>query len=283
MIAEKPKPLLKELLDNVPDPSRGSLTPKQLRKLQHANWGEDGCPVRFNTRLSPNELNSSIFFRNTRLFLQKLLDFRNKTTATDRGNLSRAFVKLMFEEMKLDETEKAFIKQYNKVLNETDVFPLHIIKTASELAGLISKRSKKLLVTSRYQHLLSDEKAGELYFLLFRAYFRKFNLAYCDRFPKLENIQGTFDYSLYRISRLCNEYQTLEELFDEIFLPKVREEIRQTRSTIREISWLVEARIMRHLVKFGLLEAVAKEEKYFSRMEKVRKSWLFDKFIGYEL
>ena len=286
MIAENPRPslnVLKEVYNNTPDPQMHGLTPNQVHGFIYIPWGDPYSPIKFNKDLSLTEVNSSIFFRNTRLFLQTLLEFHNEITATEKGNLNRAFVKVIFEELEFDEKEKILTKKYKKALNETDAGPLHIIKIVCEVGGLIKKRSKRFFVPKKYQHLLSDEKAGELYYLLFEIYFKKFNLGYCDGFPKVESIQITFDYSLYRLSKICDNYITMDKLYNEIFLPKVKEEIRKTRTIRREIGWLVEVRIIRHLVKFGLLEAIYKKEKYLSRMEKVRKSSLFDKFLGWEV
>ena len=88
---------------------------------------------------------------------------------------------------------------------------------------------------------------------------------------------------LYLISNVCNDYQTIIKLSNEIFLPKVKKEMRKTRAIIRKIGWLVEVRIIRPLAKFGLLEVMLKKEELFSRIEKVRKSSSFDRFVGWEL
>ena len=269
--------------NDTPDPQRGNLTPNQLRLLQYANWGDDVCPVHFNTDLSLPDVNSSIFFYNTRLFLKELSKVQNQITATRKGNLNRTFVKRMFKKMKIDKDERKSIRHCTKVFNEDDVRPLHIIKIICEAGGLINKRSQKFHVTKRYQDLLSDDKAGELYYLLFKIYFRKFNWGYCDRLPKLESLQGTFDYILYRISKVCNNYQTRKQLVDKIFLPKVKEDMRNICSATREIGFVTEVRLLQHLVKFGLLDCVVKKEEYISTIKKVKKSRLFNKFIVYDL
>lgn len=268
MIAENPKPS-----------KTHNLTPNQTYSLQYAIWDNRAYSLKFNTQLSVNEVNTSIFFRNTRLFLNKLLESKDKNTSTDKGNLNRAFVKVIFEEMELDEKDRISIKEYNKVINEEDVFPLHIIKIICELAGLINKRAKKIIVTEKYKNLLSDEKAGHLYYLLFETYFKKFNLGYQDRFPKLYCIQETFDFTLHRIGQVCDDYQTMKKLFDKIFLRKVKKEMRKTRTMMSGTEHLLEVRLIRPLVKFGLLDVIKKKEGHFSRVEKVKKSELFGRFV----
>ena len=79
-----------------------------------------------------------------------MLEFRNGITATERGNLKRAFVAVMFEEIELDQHERMFIKNVNKVINEKDVYPLHIIEIVCELEELINHLSKNLLAARKH-------------------------------------------------------------------------------------------------------------------------------------
>lgn len=266
-----------------PDPHRGNLTPQQIERFQNYYWGDAEFPLQFNHNLSLKEAGQSTFFRNTRLFLRKLMELKDETTATAKGNLNRKFVKLMFDEMELGEKYRESTIGYNKVLNEADLFPLHIIKIVCKCAGLIKNRSKKILIPNKYHHLLSEERAGELYYLLFEAYFKKFNLAYLDRFPEMEGIQGTFDFSLYRLSIICNDYQSIEDLYYEIFLPAILEAIEEEITEYRRKKRVMTSRIIYPLVRFGLLEGKYKQEKYFNRIDQARKTSLFDRFISLNL
>jgi len=72
----------------------------------------------------------------------------------------------------------------------------------------------------------------------------------------------------------------MEQLFDKIFLPKVKEEILEE---VKFVDLLVEIRIIRPLEGFGLLEVIRKKEGYFSKVVKVRKSELFDRFVRWEV
>lgn len=92
--------------------------------------------------------------------------------------------------------------RFNKVLNEHDVRPLHIIRIICELARLVRRRKRKFLVTNKGQQLLGEQKAGELYTLLFRTFFRQFNLSYLDGLPECYGLQGTIAYSLYRLKKV---------------------------------------------------------------------------------
>ena len=259
-----------------PDPHRGNLTPQQITRFTDYHWGDNEFPLQFNHNLSLKEVNQSMFFRNAKLFLNKLIEFKDKPTATAKGNLNRKFVKVMFDEMELDEGYKDFTARYHKVLNEGDVFSLHIIRIVCECAGLIKIQKNKIVVQKKHYSLLSDDKAGELYYLLFDAYFNRFNLSYLDRRLEMDGIQGTIDFSFYSIYRLCDEFQSVEDMFYEAFLPSIINEIEEsiTSEYDRKEGYLT-SRVIRPLEGFGLVECKYKQEKYLKRIVQIRKTPLF--------
>lgn len=266
-----------------PDPHRGNLTPEQITRFQNYFWGDKEFPLQFNQKLPCEEVNQSIFFRNTKLFLNKLIEFKDIPTATASGHLNRKLVKLMFNEMEMDDEYRDIKARYHKVLNEHDVIPLHIIRISCACAGFIGLQSTKFIIQPQYQHLLSEENAGELYYQLFKAFFKSFNLSYLDRLPEVEGIQDTFDFSLYRLSVICDDYQSIEDLYYEVFLPAIMQEIEgEVKSYLSKESFLI-CRIIKPLVGFGLLECKYKQEKYLKRIVQVRKTPLFDKFISLNL
>ena len=79
----------------------------------------------------------------------------NIPTSTAKGNLNRKIVKIIFDKLILPEDYKRFTLKYNKVINEEDVFPLHIIRTVCESAGLIFQTKNRFLFLINKQHLLS--------------------------------------------------------------------------------------------------------------------------------
>ena len=270
-------------INNSPDPELGDLSPAQVHKLLYSKWKDNNCPIKFNKNLSLEDMNQSIFFRNTRLFLNNIIS-SGGAPATVRGNLSRKFVTLMFEEMELDDKYRKRITTYNKVLNETDVFPLHVIKIICEQGELIQLRSKKFHVKKKYQKLLSDDNAGELYYLIFRTFYEVFCMGYLDGFPEFDSLQGTINFTLYQLSVICDDYIPVDiELFRKIVLPAVREEIRQERIIIREIGWLLQSRILKPLINFGLIEGKIKKGEHVEDIVEVRKTPLFDKFMGFDI
>ena len=262
-----------------PDAEMGGLSPDQVSQLIHFPWDDDHFPLKFNKELNLSELKGSEFFINATTFLKTLIELKGENTATATGNLNRKFVKQIFDKLIIDEDQKDTILKYNKVINEPDVFPLHTIRIVCESTGLVHKRKNKFLVSKKYHNLLSEERAGELFYMLFHSYFRKFSIAYVDRLPELDCIQHTVAYSIYRLGEIAGDYISVEELPGEILLPAVLKEVQDQISEHVFIEWVIGSRIIEPLIDFGLLEGEHSHSKGYSHVERIRKTELFDKFI----
>ncbi len=192
------------LNDYTPNPEIEGLSPNEIYQLIHTPWDDNDFPLKFNKELKYSDIKDSVFFTNTTTFLKTLIEMENIPTATAKGNLNRKIVKIIFDKLILPEDYKRFTLKYNKVINEEDVFPLHIIRTVCESAELIFQSKNRFLFSEDKQHLLSEERAGELYHLLFISFFRKFNLGYLDRLLDLEYNQHTLAYSIYMLGAIAD-------------------------------------------------------------------------------
>jgi len=268
--------------NELPNSEMGNLSPNQVNKRIYSKWESSDRTVKLNENLVLSDLQEARFFLNARIFLEALTN-QEGDTATARGNLNRKFTKLIFERMHWRPGHKEDTIRFNKVLNEQDAQPLHIIRIICELARLVRRRKRKFLVTNKGQQLLIEQKAGELYTLLFRTFFRQFNLSYLDCLPDCYGLQGTFAYSLYRLKKVGASWQTTESLVQSILLPKVQEQIQQSLSVYIKPHWFIEARLIRPLDDFGLLECSYGNtcNELIIRPEKIRKTNLFDKFINF--
>ena len=217
-------------------------------------WDDDNFPLKFNKKLKLSELEKSVFLANATTFLKTLIESKNENTATATGNLNRKFVKLIFDKLIIPEDHKESILKYNKVINEADVFPLHIVRIVCQSAGLIHKRKNKFLVSKKHHSLLADERAGELYALLFNSYFTKFNIGYVDGLPTLASIQHTIAYSIYRLGEIADSYRSVEGLAEEILLPAVLKEVKGGISKYVKVEWIFRSRIFEPLIDFGLVD-----------------------------
>jgi hypothetical protein len=279
-----PNQTIQEIIDarnNRPDPEIGGLSPNQVYRLIHLPWEDNNFPIKFHKNIELSQLKDSVFFTNTKILLTTLLELKNIDTATAKRNLNRKVVQAVFDSLVLDSETRADILRFNKVINEDDVLPLNVVRIVCEEAKLILCRKKKFLVSSRGKELLQNDKAGQLYYELFNSYFKKFNTGYVDRLPALDCVQHTIGYSFYRLSRIADDFVNMEELFDEILLPTVRDEIREKLPPILKVEWLIESRIIGPLTGFGLLECRSKEKRY-REIVAVRKTALFDRFMRWE-
>ena len=277
--------LLQKIMDKrntAPNTAMGGLSPEQVYRLLYTPWDNNNFPLKLNKELTFSDIKDLTFFTNTTTFLKTLIELEKEPTATVRGNLNRKTVRILVDKLIFNEDGKQSILRYNKVINEEDVFPLHIIKIVCGYAGLIHKRKNRILVTKKHQHLLSENKASELYHLLFNTYFTKLNIAYLDPLPEWGCIQETFAYSLYRIGKVACDYVNMEDLSDEILLPAVKTEVMASLSQYMRMEWILASRIIRPLQSFGLLECSYGKTNWRTEIVKVRKTGLFDKFIKFK-
>ena len=150
-----------------------------------------------------------------------------------------------------------------------------------QAAGLVRRKKNKFLVPKKHHSLLHDERAGELYTLLFKAYFTELNLGYGDRLPTLACIQHTIPYSFYRLGKIADRYKGIEKIARQILLPAVEKEVREAIcSSYLKMEWILGRRIIEPLEKFGILECKRKQHKGYSEIGAVRKTELLDRFIG---
>ena len=265
-----------------PDPEMGGLSPNQVTRLIYLPWDDAGFPMKLNRHLPYSQLQHATFLTNARILLGTLLELEHQTTATATGNLNRKLIKSVFDRLVMDEKTRDGILRYNKVLNETDVWPLHITRVVCEAAGLIRRRKNRFHLSKEAKRLLADQNVGQLYYRLFGAHFSEFNLSYLDGLPDLYSVQQTIVYTLYRFAKMAGTFTPLDEFAGGLFLPVVMQEIRTQFPSHARLDWLLESRIVRPLRDFGLLECTYKQTKSYARIDEVRKGTLFDEFITFE-
>ncbi len=268
--------------NNTPDPDLGGLSPNQVADLIHFSWDSCEFPIRFSKKLYLFDLQKSLFFKNTRIFLTALMQLQEQKNATVKGNLSRKTVQILLDQFEFEPGKRGNITRENKVLNEMDVWPIHIVKIICEMAGFIKKRSGKFYVVKKHQKLVAEENAGELYCRLFHTYFRKFNLSYGDRLPSAECIQSTIAYTFYRIGKIADHPVNMDNIESKIFLPAVCSEIYdENASPYFRMEWLIRARVIHPLEQFGLIKCYTHKYKGLTEIEKIQKTDLFDKFMTF--
>lgn len=258
----------------------GGLSPLAAFELMDGDWVTSG-PLRLNTALAVADVLPADIFVNARTLLTAAAE-AGSIKATAAGNLNRRFVREMLEACRWPARFVQSVWRVNKVVNERDVLPLHVLRLVLDLAGLLKRRKGAFTATGRGRKLLEEERAGDLYSVLFLTFFQRFNLGYLDRLPEVPGLQATVAFTLYRLRDACTSWVRPEALTEAVVLESVREEI-PVHPMFDPADLVLETRILTPLVTFGLLERRDLEPgPLYHRPFEVRKTTLYDRFLRFE-
>jgi hypothetical protein len=251
--------------------------------LLRADWESAAGPMRFSPSLTLSDLADAAFFQNTRLFLAALAaEHGTPTTAT--GNLTRAFVGSLFDRLILSKISRESIRHVCKVVNEQDLWPLHLARVVAECAGLVARRNKRFQLTKAGRELLPDDQAGALYRRLFLAYFRRFNLQYSFNLRDVPLIQGSMAVILWRLDSVARDWTPVSGLDRQILLRQVYEQLHAAMvSPYDKEEWILDGYVFRPLLDLGLIERKSPSEwPGVTEKDEIRTSALWRKFIHFE-
>jgi len=256
------------------------LSPDQMRPLLDGDW-QTGEGLRIATDLTSDEVVGSDFFFNAGALLGALRD-DGPAAATATGNFSRGSVAKMVHRMRLSGDPSHHLLDRPKVVNEMDVWPLHIVRLVLSLSGLIVRR-KGFRISKRGRLLLSDNQASELYALLFRTYYRELNLSYTDSLVERPELQSSIAYSFWILSGMATAWIDEEDLSGRVWLHRLRDPAPPSLLELpHEARWRTMAWLVYPLIAFGLLEErnVPGNSPLATKVE-VRKTSLFDRFLRF--
>jgi hypothetical protein len=234
-------------------PELGGLSPYHTCLLNYCGWWDEPFPIRLKPNLSFEQVGQTRFLRHVRAFLQAVEDSDGAPT-TAQGNLKRVFVAHMLDRMDLEPDYLERMRQVCKVINESDIWPLHIARVVCQVAKLVRKYKKRFVLTRKGRELLPQDQAGALYRCLFHTMFREFNLDYISHHADVPVIQATLPFALYRISQLpLGQDHDIEGLVPIVFVPAVELDISRVWSREEAPEWLLEDHVLRPLESFGLV------------------------------
>lgn len=268
--------------NTAPQERLSGLSPEQAARLFADDWEGDG-PLQLNESLPLSDLRGARFLVNARVILSTLeSEGPAKATATAKS-FSRKFVGAVIDRMVWEKGLLEKIKEYNKVIDEQDAFPVHVLRIILRMAGLIKIRSGKYSITQKGQGYLPEERAGELYAHLFRTYFRSFNLAYVDRDEQNAPLQQTLAMTFFRLRRTERSWRKPEALADEILMEEAFDQPADysgVNMAYKQFEW----RVLQPLEAFGLIEQRELEgpNRFLPRHE-YQVGDLFDRFVRFDL
>jgi hypothetical protein len=125
--------------------------------------------IRIANDLSVGETAASLVARNTLMLLRQAIE-RVGLPLTATGNLSRAVVAEMCKLLEWPDYDQADAFRFNKVINESDFLPLHVVRQLAQAATLVRAQRGKLVATPLGKSM-SDAKQGSLLAILFHLAF----------------------------------------------------------------------------------------------------------------
>jgi hypothetical protein len=236
--------------------------------------------IRLEPDLADAEISGSAVTANALILLRRAAETGGlKLTAT--GNLSRAVVEEMCGIIKAPGYDKTELLRVQKVINEPDVLPLHFVRILTQTAKLIRTHCGKLIPTPVGRRLLAAEQHGPLQAILFHVALWRMNLAYFDGYPIDSWPQGEVGIILWSLSVSAHDWLPRETLTRLCASPVIGvvESQRDFGSSA------MEARILRPLVWFGLLESRTEPRSATEVVDRrlYRKAPLFDRFLKFNV
>jgi hypothetical protein len=263
--------------NEAPQPDLGGLSPAQTRRLLEPDWEDPAGAIRLRRDLPFDELAGSALLFNARTLLALAIE-SDGLGATEAGNLKLDVVATLLDRLRLEPENVEFLRERSKRIREQDVWELHEVRVICELAGLLRKRRQRFEPTKRARALLDERRAGELFELLFRTYFRKYDLEYRDGFEWRE-LQTQAAYTLYRLPIVAQHWRGPRDLIDDVVLPYALESSRDGEYAYVPLV----LRVLDPLVTFGLLARRAPARRFRElSAARYRVSPLFARFVSWE-
>lgn len=257
------------------------LSPEQAGRLFADDWEGDG-PLQLNAKIPLAELRRARFLVNARVVLSTLEERGPVKATASTKRFPRSFVATAMDRMERGDRLYELARTYKDVMNEMDYFPLHLQRIILRMAGLIKLHGGKFSLTQLGRSHLKEERAGELYALLFRTYFRRFNLAYLDAYEQNAALQQTIAMTFYRLRRAGRSWKTPAALAEEMLMEEALDQPLDFRGK-NEAYGQFESRVLRPLEEFGLVEKRDEEgPNEFLPSHTYRTSKLFGRFIRFD-
>jgi hypothetical protein len=242
-------------------------------------------PIRLAADLTPDEFGQSPVARNALAFLSSA-DAGPGLKLTAKGNLSRAAVAELIDRVDWPDFDKTVMFQVCKVINETDFFPLHILRNLLQAAKLIRRHKGHFKTTPEGRKMSREPNIRALQAMLFHIAFWYLDLAYFTWSSYEGWPQRDAGLILWSLSVAAHDWQSPEqltrlctippdELFDKPWVDKTWDVAAAT----------VEGQFLRYLTWFGLLEfrKLERESHHLVTRRLYRKTALFDRFLSFDV
>jgi hypothetical protein len=223
-----------------------------------SDWEDPDGAVQLRRDLPLDDVAHVAFLERARALLHFVIE-RGPMDATQAGYIRPAIVNDLIDHLGLTD-RFATMRASSKRITEQDVWPLHIARVICELAGLLHCRSRRYDITPEGRRLADSARAGELYALLFRTWFREFNTDYVSDL-QWPGLQEQVAFTLYRLPAAAADWRTSAELLPTVVLPFT---LTTAPTGVPEFPLAPVAfvsAVLHPLVDFGLLETRSPEPR----------------------
>ena len=234
--------------------------------------------IRIGNDLSLDEIAGSPIARNTLILIQEAIE-HGGLPLTATGNLTRAVVTEMCKLIAWPDYDQATAFRFNKVINEPDFLPLHVVRQLARAATFVRAQRGKLVVTPLGKSMLGKPQQGSLLAILFHLAFWHMDLGYFGRGLLGSWPQPDAGVVLWSLSACANEWQSAEKLTRLCTIP----EPAMLSGTWDQTRYAMETKILRPLLWFGLLEQRREKSPNspFAEHRFYRKVPLFDRLLTF--
>jgi hypothetical protein len=260
------------------EPAWTALTYESFNELA-AEPSATNTVLRLANDLTADELVGSSVARNTLVLLHHAAQEGGlKLTAT--GNLARSVVAKMIDQFDWPDFDSAGAFQFHKVINEPDFLPLHFVRLVAAGARLVRQNRGFLKPTALGRDLSKEPRRRALLAILFHVAGWHCDLSFgrglYGAWP-----QRDIGVVLWPLSVAARDWESPEKLTRLCAIPI---------NGVLDAQWdtgsmAMEARILRPLLWFGLLEHRhdARPGDRYGGRHFYRKSALFDRFLRFEV
>ena len=261
------------------EPAWTLLTFNSLQALRQEPSADDRA-IRIANDFNAAEIASSAVARNTVILLQQAME-RCGLSLTATGNLSRAVVSEMCKLIEWPGYDQADAFRLHKVINEPDFLPLHIVRLLAEAAQLVRTQRGKLVASPLGKTMVGDARQGSLPAILFHLALWHMDLGFFGRGLLGSWPQADIGIVLWSLSVSAGTWQSSEKLTRLCTIPKPE----MFSGTWDKTSYAMEARILRPLLWFGLLEhrSEGTTESRYNDRHFYRKAALFDRMLTFDV
>ena len=165
---------------------------------------------------------------------------------------------------------------------EAEVPWLPELRFVLTIAKLLAKRNG-VRVTRLGGDLLAPDRAGELYALLFRTFFRRMELSSLDGASEHPELQPTLACSLHSLRSQARGWKRATQLSETAWLESAKDPPTASDMTYGDLRYIAfQHRLLDPLVQFGLLEARQRAGDRLGDRIEYRCTPLYDRFLRFQ-